>query len=61
MNLPEEILNLKEKKARIFFEIESLATVNDQVFTKFGKVVSELMLKEKQLLRIKNENLDEEN
>lgn len=57
MNLHEEILKLKVKKARQFAEIESLSVVNEIVYTKFGKTVSELMIKEKLLLQEKNDNL----
>lgn len=57
MNLSEEILKLKVKKARQFAEIESLSVVNEIVYTKFGKTVSELMIKEKLLLQEKNDNL----
>ncbi|MRX40572.1 hypothetical protein GJU43_14885 [Flavobacterium sp. LC2016-23] len=51
MSTKEEILVLKEKKARQFLEIEMLAAVNDAVYTRFGKTVAEIMKKEKQLLR----------
>lgn len=51
MNLEEDIIKLKVKKANQFLEIEMLSNVNDPVYTRFGKTVAELMLKEKQLLR----------
>lgn len=55
MNLQEEILKLKERKARQFLEIEMLATVNDIAYTRFGKTCAELMKLEKQVLReVKN-------
>lgn len=57
MNLAEDLLQLKIKKARQFLEIESLSTVNDSVYTNFGKTVAEIMKKEKQLLAEKNDDL----
>ena len=59
MNLKEEILKLKEKKARQFLEIEMLSAVNDTVYTRFGKTCAEIMQKEKQLLREAKNDLDE--
>lgn len=58
-NLKQEILSLKEKKARQFMEIEMLAEINDSVYTKFGKTVAEIMLKEKELLRQSQNQLNE--
>lgn len=49
--IEQRIQELKEKKARQFFEIESLSVVNDTAFLKFGKTVAEIMLLEKQLVR----------
>ncbi|MEZ0182660.1 hypothetical protein AB9T89_10470 [Flavobacterium oncorhynchi] len=60
MSLKEEIIKLKEKKARQFLEIEMLSVVDNSVYTRFGKTVAEIMLKEKQLLRA-NENVIDEN
>jgi hypothetical protein len=57
MSLKDEILSLKEKKARQFLEIEMLSEVNDSVYTRFGKTVAEIMLKEKELLRQTENNL----
>jgi len=57
MNLSEDLLQLKIKKARQFLEIESLSTVNDSVYTNFGKTVAEIMKKEKQLLQENNDDL----
>lgn len=57
MSLFEELQQLKLKKARQFLEIESLSVVNDNVYTAFGKTVAEIMKKEKQILKDKNENL----
>lgn len=51
MKLQEEIRDLKLKQAHQFLEIEMLSTVNDSVYTRFGKTVAEIMLKEKQLRR----------
>lgn len=48
MTLNDEISNLKLKKARMILEIESLAVVNDSVYTKLGKTVAEIIIKEKQ-------------
>jgi ribose 5-phosphate isomerase RpiB len=50
-DLKHKIQELKEKKARQFMEIEMLSEVNDSVYTKFGKTVAEIMLKEKELVR----------
>jgi hypothetical protein len=50
---------LKIKKANQFLEIEILSEVNDSVYTRFGKTCSEIMLKEKQLLRETPNDLDE--
>lgn len=61
MSLSEELLQLKEKKARQFLEIEMLSSVNDSVYTRFGKTVADIMLKEKQLLRETNKDSDENN
>jgi hypothetical protein len=57
MSLNQEILSLKEKKARQFLEIEMLSEINDSVYTRFGKTVAEIMLKEKELLRQTENNL----
>nr|WP_315245178.1 hypothetical protein [uncultured Flavobacterium sp.] len=59
MSLKQEILDLKQKQARQFLEIEMLAVVNDSVYTRFGKTAAEIMLKEKQLLRETNNDFDE--
>lgn len=59
MSLNQEILSLKEKKARQFLEIEMLSEINDSVYTKFGKTVAEIMLKEKELLRETQNPLNE--
>lgn len=59
MSLKEEILTLKEKKARQFMEIEMLSEINDSVYTRFGKTCSEIMLKEKALVRETQNDLDE--
>lgn len=56
-DLKQEILTLKEKKARQFMEIEMLSEINDSVYTKFGKTVAEIMLKEKELVRQTENNL----
>lgn len=61
MNLEQEILSLKEKKARQFLEIEMLSVVNDSVYTKFGKTCAEIMLKEKKLVRKTKNHLADEN
>ncbi|PIF32986.1 hypothetical protein CLU81_3556 [Flavobacterium sp. 9] len=58
MSLAQEILVLKQKKAQQFEEIEMLSVVNEIVYTKFGKTVAEIMLKEKQLLREANIDLE---
>lgn len=59
MNLKEEILSLKAKKATQFLEIEMLCTVNDSVYIRFGKTCAEIMLKEKQMRRETKNDLDE--
>jgi len=59
MSLKVKILSLKEKKARQFLEIEMLSSVNDSVYTRYGKTCAEIELKEKQLLRELNNDLDE--
>jgi hypothetical protein len=56
MSLKEELLVLKEKRARQFSEIEMLSSVNEIVYTKLGKICAEIMLKEKQLLQESNTN-----
>ena len=58
MSLAQEILILKEKRARQFLEIEMLSVVNDIVYTRLGKTCAEIMLKEKQLLRETNNDLE---
>lgn len=58
MSLAQEILDLKVKKARQFLEIEMLSSVNEIVYTKFGKTCAEIMLKEKQLLRESKNDLE---
>ena len=60
MSLKEEIIKLKEKKAHQFLEIEMLSVADNSLYTRFGKTVAEIMLKEKQLLRA-NENILDEN
>jgi len=61
MSLSEEILILKTKKALQFSEIEMLSVVNDAVYLRFGKTVADIMIKEKQLLRESNNDLNEGN
>jgi hypothetical protein len=58
-DLKQKIQELKEKKARQFMEIEMLSEINDSVYTKFGKTVAEIMLKEKELLRQTQNPLNE--
>lgn len=58
MSLKEELLVLKEKRARQFLEIEMLSSVNEIVYTKLGKTCAEIMLKEKQLLRESKNDLE---
>ncbi|WP_289659526.1 hypothetical protein [Flavobacterium panacagri] len=53
MTLEEDITRLKIRKALILGEIEMLSFVNDSVYTRFGKIEAELLIKEKQLLREK--------
>ena len=50
-DLEQRIQELKVKKARQLMEIEMLSEINDSVYTKFGKTVSELMKLEKELVR----------
>jgi len=58
-NLEQKIQELKVKKARQFFNIESLSEVNDSAFLQFGKTVAELMKLEKQSVRETQNTLDE--
>ena len=58
MSLKEELLVLKNRKALQFSEIEMLSTVNEEVYTRFGKTCAEIMLKEKQLLRETKNDLE---
>ena len=57
--LKQKIQELKEKKARLFFNIESLAVVNDAAYLQFGKTVAELMKLEKELVRETKNTFDE--
>jgi hypothetical protein len=57
--IEQKIQELKVKKARQFSDIESLSTVNDAAFLKFGKTVAELMKLEKELVRQTQNTLDE--
>jgi hypothetical protein len=59
MSLKEKIQILKVKKARQFFNIESLSEVNDSAFLQFGKTVAELMKLEKILLQETKNTFDE--
>jgi hypothetical protein len=58
-DLNQRIQDLKVKKARQFFEIESLSVVHDTAFLKFGKTVAEIMKLEKELVREAENPLDE--
>jgi len=58
-NLEQKIQELKVKKARQFFNIESLSEVNDSAFLQFGKTVAELMKLKKQSVRETQNTLDE--
>lgn len=58
-DIEQKIHELKVKKARQFFNIESLSEVNDSTFLQFGKTVAELMKLEKQSVRETQNTLDE--
>jgi hypothetical protein len=59
MIIEQKIQELKVKKARLYFSIESLSEVNDSLYLQFGKVVAELMKLEKELVRQTQNALDE--
>lgn len=58
MTLEQQLLILKTRKALQFSEIEMLSTVNEEVYTRFGKTCAEIMLKEKQLLQERKNDLE---
>jgi hypothetical protein len=57
--LNQKIQELKVKKARLYFSIESLSEVNDSLYLQFGKVAAELMKLEKELVRQTQNTLNE--
>lgn len=57
--LKEKLRILKLRKARMFANIEMLSEVNNITFTEFGKTEAEIMKIEKQILREKENTLDE--
>jgi hypothetical protein len=57
--IEQKIQELKVKKARQFFNIESLSEVNDSTYLQFGKTVAELMKLEKLLVRETKNHFDE--
>lgn len=50
-SLEEKLRVLKLKKARLWEEMQSLASVSDLMFTKFGKTEAEIMKLEKEIVR----------
>lgn len=54
--LQNKLRSLKLKKALLFSNIEMLSEVNESTFTEFGKVETEILKIEKQIVR-KTENL----
>jgi len=59
--MEEKLRDLKQKKARMFAEIESLASCSDLMYTNFGRVQAQIMLLEKQLFREVKNDLTNEN
>ncbi|MFW0737578.1 hypothetical protein [Flavobacterium sp. T12S277] len=59
MSLKEELLVLKEKRARQFLEIQMLSSVNDTVYTRLGKTCAEIMFKEREILQETKNDFDE--
>lgn len=53
--LESKLRSLKLKKALLFSNIEMLSEVNESTFTEFGKVETEILKIEKQIVR-KTEN-----
>lgn len=50
---------LRLKKAQLFEQMEMLSSVSDTMYSSFGKVESEIMFLEKQILRETKNDLDE--
>lgn len=50
---------LRLKKAQLFEQMEMLSSVSDSMYLSFGKVESEIMFLEKQILRETKNDLDE--
>jgi len=49
--LENTLRTLKLKKAMLFYDIESLATVSDSMFLTFGKTEAEILKLEKEIIR----------
>lgn len=49
--LENTLRTLKLKKAMLFYDIESLSTVNDSMYLTFGKVEAEILKLEKEIIR----------
>lgn len=53
--IEQKLRSLKLKKARLFFDIESLSEVSDSILLNFGKVEAEILkLEKKQIQSVKN-------
>jgi hypothetical protein len=49
--LKQKLRELQLKKARLYFNIESLSEVNDSLYLQLGKIAAEIMKIEKLLIR----------
>jgi putative cell wall-binding protein len=54
-----KLRDLKFKKAFLFAQIESLAEVEEKMFTQFGKLEAEILKLKKELIRTVENNLSE--
>lgn len=52
-----KLRDLKFKKALLFAQIESLAEVEEKMFTKLGKLEAEILKLKKELIRMVENNL----
>ena len=58
--MEERLRILKLRKARLWSEIESLATVSDLMFQNFGKVEAEIMQLERKLIQNTKKDINED-
>ncbi|MDR6844503.1 hypothetical protein [Flavobacterium granuli] len=56
-DLEIKLRDLKFKKALLFAQIESLAEVEEKMFTKLGKLEAEILKLKKELIRTVENNL----